>query len=161
MCVFSHLVVSDSLWPPWTVAHQAPLSVGFSQQEHWNGLPFPRLGVFLAQGLNLHLLHCRKILDRLSCFANELDFEPVQVHLLEEPFITNCSGYLEQLVNQKWGCRSHFHKSKPWMCAILVSSPRLKTWLLGSNHRLCSEDSHPYTEERQTCAYLVLSVAES
>ena len=25
----------------WTVAHQAPLSVGFSRQEHWSGLPFP------------------------------------------------------------------------------------------------------------------------
>ena len=26
---------------PWTVAHQAPLPVGFSRQEHWGGLPFP------------------------------------------------------------------------------------------------------------------------
>ena len=25
---------------PWTVAHQAPLSVGFSRQEYWSGLPF-------------------------------------------------------------------------------------------------------------------------
>ena len=29
---------------PWTVAHQAPLSVGFFRQEHWNGLPFPSPG---------------------------------------------------------------------------------------------------------------------
>ena len=26
---------------PQTVAHQAPLSLGFSRQEHWRGLPFP------------------------------------------------------------------------------------------------------------------------
>ena len=26
---------------PWTVARQAPLSMGFSRQEYWNGLPFP------------------------------------------------------------------------------------------------------------------------
>ena len=26
---------------PWTVAHQAPLSVGFPRQEYWSGLPFP------------------------------------------------------------------------------------------------------------------------
>ena len=26
---------------PWTMAHQAPLSIGFSRQEYWNGLPFP------------------------------------------------------------------------------------------------------------------------
>ena len=26
---------------PWTAAHQAPQSQGFSRQEHWSGLPFP------------------------------------------------------------------------------------------------------------------------
>ena len=30
--------------PPCTVAHQAPLSMGFSRQEYWNGLPCPPLG---------------------------------------------------------------------------------------------------------------------
>ena len=29
---------------PWTVARQAPLSMGFSRQEYWSGLPFPSLG---------------------------------------------------------------------------------------------------------------------
>ena len=29
---------------PWTVARQAPLSMGFSRQEHWRGLPFPPPG---------------------------------------------------------------------------------------------------------------------
>ena len=29
---------------PWTVAHQGPLSVEFSRQEHWSGLPFPPPG---------------------------------------------------------------------------------------------------------------------
>ena len=28
----------------WTVAHQAPLSIGFSRQEYWSGLPFPSPG---------------------------------------------------------------------------------------------------------------------
>ena len=35
-------VVSDSV-TPWTVALQAPLSMGFSRQEHWSGLPRPYL----------------------------------------------------------------------------------------------------------------------
>ena len=30
-----------TLVTPWTVACQAPLSMGFSRQEHWSGLPFP------------------------------------------------------------------------------------------------------------------------
>ena len=28
----------------WSVAHQAPLSMGFSRQEHWSELPFPNQG---------------------------------------------------------------------------------------------------------------------
>jgi len=36
--------VSDSLRPLWTVACQAPLSVGFFRQEYWSGLPFPSPG---------------------------------------------------------------------------------------------------------------------
>ena len=35
----SHVQLFVTLW---TVASQAPLSVGFSQQEYWSGLPFPR-----------------------------------------------------------------------------------------------------------------------
>ena len=33
-------ILSDSAIP-WTMAHQAPLSMEFSRQEFWNGLPFP------------------------------------------------------------------------------------------------------------------------
>ena len=33
-------VVSDSV-TPWVAVFQAPLSMGFSRQEYWNGLPFP------------------------------------------------------------------------------------------------------------------------
>ena len=29
---------------PWTVAHQAPLSLGFPRQEYWGGLPWPSPG---------------------------------------------------------------------------------------------------------------------
>ena len=29
---------------PWTVAHQAGLSMGFFRKEYWSGLPFPSLG---------------------------------------------------------------------------------------------------------------------
>ena len=31
---------------PWTVAHQAPLPMGFSRAEYWSGLPCPSLGDF-------------------------------------------------------------------------------------------------------------------
>ena len=37
----SHVRLFATLW---TVAHQAPPSMGFSRQEYWNGLPFPSPG---------------------------------------------------------------------------------------------------------------------
>ena len=42
---------------PWTVACQAPLSMGFSWQEYWNGVPFLPPGNFLTQVSNHCLLH--------------------------------------------------------------------------------------------------------
>ena len=39
---------------PWTAAHQAPLSPGFSRQEYWSGLPFPSPRI--AQQCSLHML---------------------------------------------------------------------------------------------------------
>ena len=50
----------------WSIAHQVPLYMEFSKKEYWSGLPFPFQGIFLTQGSNLGLLHCRKILYCLS-----------------------------------------------------------------------------------------------
>ena len=43
--------MSDSFSTPWTVAHPAPLSVGFCRQEYWSGLPFPSLGDLADPGI--------------------------------------------------------------------------------------------------------------
>ena len=61
--VTSRVWISVTLW---TVACQAPLSMGFSRQEYWSGLPFPSPGVFPTQESNPGLLHCRQILYQLS-----------------------------------------------------------------------------------------------
>ena len=42
--LFSCSAMSYSLATPWTVAHQAPLSMGSSRLEYWSGLPFPSPG---------------------------------------------------------------------------------------------------------------------
>ena len=49
-------VMSDSV-TPWTVAHQAPLSVGFPSKNTGVGCHFLLQGFFLTQGSNSHLLH--------------------------------------------------------------------------------------------------------
>ena len=40
-CMLSHFSHVRLFTTPWTVAHQAPLSLGFSRQEYWRGLPCP------------------------------------------------------------------------------------------------------------------------
>ena len=49
-CRFSHVRLFATLW---TAAHQAPLSMGFSRQEHWSGLPFPSPGDLPDPGIKL------------------------------------------------------------------------------------------------------------
>ena len=39
-CVHVFSVMSDSFVTPWTVTNQAPLSMEFSRQEYWSGVPF-------------------------------------------------------------------------------------------------------------------------
>ena len=98
----------------WTVANQAPLSMGFSGQECWNGLPLPSPGeFFLTQGSNLSLLHCRQI---LYCPSHRGSFK---IHMFKMCWIWYCFSiswwpcYYWELRAQAWerlaGFRSWFH----------------------------------------------------
>ena len=42
---------------PWTVAYQAPLSIEFSRQEYWSGLPFPSPGDLPNPGIETPVSH--------------------------------------------------------------------------------------------------------
>ena len=73
---------------PWTVAHQAPLSMEFPRWEYWNGLPFPALGdlpdpviepvslsspvrtggFFTTYEIHIHISTCLYIMDCFSPF---------------------------------------------------------------------------------------------
>ena len=57
LCVlaFSRIRIFVTAW-----ALQAPLSIGFPREEYWSGKPFPSPGIFLSQGSNLNLWHCRQ-----------------------------------------------------------------------------------------------------
>ena len=52
-CTVSCSVVSDSSETLWTVAQQAPLSMGFSRQECWSEPPFPSPGDLPEPGIEL------------------------------------------------------------------------------------------------------------
>ena len=51
--LFRRSVVSDSFAIPWTVARQAPLSMGFPSQEYWSRLPLPSSGDLPDPGIKL------------------------------------------------------------------------------------------------------------
>ena len=99
LCVLNRVQVSVT---PWTVACQAPLSLEFSRQEYWSGLPFPTPrnlpgpGIQLASpalvGGFLTLPHLRR---HVNIFKFVSQFEATQ--LLNVPFSTHCllfSSYL-------------------------------------------------------------------
>ena len=73
--MLSHFIRVQLFVIPWTVAHQSPLSMGFSMPEYWSGYHFLLQGVI--QGSNLHclwLLHCRWIPSRLSHKFSSVQF---------------------------------------------------------------------------------------
>ena len=67
---------------PWTVARQAPLSMGFSRQEHWSGLPFPSPGDLLAPGIEL--LSTVSPALQAGSSPTELQGEPKPRHCVEK-----------------------------------------------------------------------------
>ena len=59
VCVCTLLLFS-CVWlfaTPWTIVFQAPLSMEFSRQGYWSGLPFPPTGIFLTHRSNPCFLH--------------------------------------------------------------------------------------------------------
>ena len=70
MCVLGCFSRVQLFATSWTVAQQAPLPMGFSQQEYWNGLQFPSPGDLSDPGLNPSLL------DLLNWQAGSLSLAP-------------------------------------------------------------------------------------
>ena len=56
MCVLSCFIHVQLFVTPWTVARQAPVSMGFSRQEYWSGLPCPPPGNLLNPGIKPTLI---------------------------------------------------------------------------------------------------------
>ena len=71
MCV-SHAVMADSV-ALWTIARQAPLSMGFSRQESWSGLPCPPPGALPDSGIGPTSLMSPALVGRF--FINSITWE--------------------------------------------------------------------------------------
>ena len=94
---------------PWTVACQVPLSMEFSRQEYWSGLPFPSPRDLPNLEIKLRfLLHCRQIFYHLSHLESPRGaFKPWCLGLTPMNDLTGFKCNLDKL--------NHF--SRVWLCA--------------------------------------------
>ena len=81
--------VLSRVWPfvtPWSVAHQAPLSIGFPRQEYWSGLSFPSPGDLPDLGIE----PTSPVLAGIF-FITEPSGNPYRQILLMWIYLENCS----------------------------------------------------------------------
>ena len=81
MCVhvlshFSHIQLFSATW---TIAHQAPLPMGFSRQEYWSDLPFPSPGDLPNPGIKPTSLMCLPFTDGYFQFSSVQPLSRVQL----------------------------------------------------------------------------------
>ena len=114
----SRSVMSDST-TPWTVAHQAPLSMEFFRQEYRVDSHSHFHRIFLTQASNVHLLYYRQTLYHLSHQGSP--FNPILKH--------NCSHNCMQK-NRK--CYRYY-----WMRTDLITSPLQNAFSLGHKSLFC------------------------
>ena len=95
VCVYVYVSVLSNirlLANPQTVGHQAPLSMGFSKQEYWSGLPFPPSGDLPNPGIKLMSLVSPALAGRF--FTTSATWEPIR--------LINDLGYLPRKKNSAY-----------------------------------------------------------
>ena len=84
---------------PWTVAYQAPLSMGFSKQEYWSGLPFPSPGDLPNSGIGHRSSKLQA--DALpSEPPGSLNIWKFSVHILLKPSLENFQHFFASMWNE-------------------------------------------------------------
>ena len=83
VCIYCCVVLVTQLCPtpvtPQTANRQAPLSMEFSRQEYWSGLPFPSPCIYCVLFICLSLWQCRKLLFKINLSVGNL---PISLSLL-------------------------------------------------------------------------------
>ena len=130
-------VVFDSFVTPWTAALQAPLSMAFSRQEYWSGLPFPSPGNLPNLGIKpLSLVSCtdRQVLYHLCHLGS-----PVWLGLIQSGLQSRKLGFLEQInsASRLW------HRTLAWFSSLpaYLTDFILKTTMSVLNSYLSFQDT--------------------
>ena len=84
-CACSVISIMSNSVTVWTVAHQAPLSVGFSRQEYWIGLPCPPSGDLPDPGIRLASLKSPALAGRFFTTSATSSTEINRLHMLSLP----------------------------------------------------------------------------
>ena len=93
-CVLNHLSHVQLFVTPWTVACQAPLSMGFSRQEYWSGWPCPLPGDFPSPGVESMSLMYPALVSRF--FTTGAPWEAPFSSVKEEQYL-HCVGLIRAL----------------------------------------------------------------
>ena len=97
--VISHFSCVWLFVPLWTVAHQAPLSMGFSRQEYWSGLPCPPPGDLPHPGIEPMSLMSPALID--GFFTTIAPWE-AQVWAMLRYSCHDCSQFLNACTPFSW-----------------------------------------------------------
>ena len=68
-----------------TVAHQVPLSMEFSRQQYWSGLPCPTSGDFLDSGIEQYLFYLRQSLPSEPSGSPQGNYTPIKEKSVGQP----------------------------------------------------------------------------
>ena len=74
---------------PWTVAHQAPPSMGFSRQEYWSGLPFPSPYVYQGVYKRVYSLPIQTVGSDQQHFVRKQNLIPPPEQLSQNPYFSD------------------------------------------------------------------------
>jgi len=157
LCLVSHVWLFVT---PWTIAHQAPLSMGFSSKNPGVHNHFLLQGIFPTQGLNLHLpclLHCR------GFFTSEPLGKPILIYVVERmlshhntfstslPLPTSHVSKKRVLCFLGWAPLSVLNSVRQFLCpSVAKSSATIAQWMITKKNW---KNSHYSIKEMCSCVF--------
>ena len=121
MCVWYVCLVTSNSVTPWTVACQAPLSMEFSRQEYWIGLPFPTRGDLPYEG-NRNCISCT------SCIGRQIFFLSLHLGAPGKP-----------LFKYNWYLTAHIESN---------NSINFETYIHQQNHHHSQDNDHVHHQKK-------------
>ena len=145
MCVLSHFSCVWLFVIPWTVACQAPMSIGFSRQEYWSGLPCPPPGDLPNRGFEPVSLLSPALAGRLFTTSTTWD-----AHAWGQLWSAEIS---EPLLRKMMDLVQHWSLVFSLLCCLVLAPSwnqvisghprRLHLYLAGAKRIQLGNSSHP------------------